>query len=65
MNESKKNETLIILSLDSVIDKLNSFKTKEEQMQYMKDQLARPKEERWADYKKELDTLKKLLKRTS
>jgi len=60
-----KNETLVMLALDALVDKLNSFKTTEEAVSYMKKQLARPREQRWEEYHKELTAIKKRAQRAS
>ena len=61
----KEKETLLVLTLDAITDKLNSFTTPEAAGRYMEEQLARPKEERREETRKELTQLRKTIRRAS
>ena len=63
--ENIEDTTSMMLFLDAIVDNLNSFKSPEEAVEFMKKELAKPKVERHAQYAKELTAIKKQLKRSS
>ncbi len=63
--ENIDDTTSMMLFLDAAVDKINSFKSPEEAVEFMKKELAKPIAERHAQYAKELSVIKKQLKRSS